>query len=57
MVVEFTLRFVRGGPLEEKILASQSVSQMTSLMELTTAWGDFCHSGSLLNCQTMQTIT
>lgn len=37
MVVE-CIEVVRGGPLEEKILASQSVSQMTSLMELTTAW-------------------
>ena len=38
MVVE-CMKVVRGGPLEEKILASQSVSQMTSLMEQTTEMG------------------
>lgn len=38
MVVE-GIKVVRGGPLEEKILASQSVSQMTPLMELTTEMG------------------
>ena len=38
MVVE-CIKVVRGGPLEEKILASQSVSQMTSLMEQTTEMG------------------
>ena len=38
MVVE-CIKVVRGGPLEEKILASQSVSQMTSLMGLTTEMG------------------
>ena len=37
MVVE-CIKVVRGGPLEEKILASQSVSQMTSLIELATEW-------------------